>query len=75
MLYINVKELLKEKKRTKYWLIKEMGCSYQAISDVMNNNTKGMKFETLEKLCEVLECTPNDIFRIEKNDAEKKDTV
>ena len=75
MLYINVKELLKEKKRTKYWLIKEMGCSYQAISDVMNNNTKGMKFETLEKLCEVLECTPNDIFRIEKNDTEKKDTV
>lgn len=75
MLYINVKELLKKKKRTKYWLIKEMGCSYQAISDVMNNNTKGMKFETLEKLCEVLECTPNDIFRIEKNDTEKKDTV
>lgn len=67
MLYINVKEILKEKKRTKYWLIKEMGCSYQAISDVMNNNTKGMKFETLEKLCDVLECTPNDIFKIEKD--------
>lgn len=67
MLYINVKEILKEKKKTKYWLIKEMGCSYQAMSDVMNNNTKGMKFETLEKLCEVLECTPNDILKIEKN--------
>lgn len=75
MLYINVKELLKERKRTKYWLIKEMGCSYQAISDVMNNNTKGMKFETLEKLCDVLECTPNDIFKIEKDEKEKKDTV
>lgn len=75
MLYINVKELLKERKRTKYWLIKEMGCSYQAISDVMNNNTKGMKFETLEKLCDVLECTPNDIFKIEKDENEKKDTV
>lgn len=72
MLYINVKEILKEKKKTKYWLIKEMGCSYQAMSDVMNNNTKGMKFDTLEKLCEVLECTPNDILKIEKD---KKETV
>lgn len=75
MLYINVKELLKERKRTKYWLIKEMGCSYQAISDVMNNNTKGMKFETLEKLCDVLECTPNDIFKIKKDENEKNHTV
>lgn len=72
MLYINVKEILKEKKKTKYWLIKEMGCSYQAMSDVMNNNTKGMKFDTLEKLCEVLECTPNDILKIEKD---KEETV
>ncbi len=75
MLYINVKELLKEKKRTKYWLIKEMGCSYQAISDVMNNNTKGMKFETLEKLCDVLECTPNDIFKIEKSENNKEEII
>ncbi len=70
MLYINVKEILKEKKKTKYWLIKEMGCSYQAMSDIMNNNTKGMRFDTLEKLCEVLECTPNDILKIEKSEEE-----
>lgn len=71
MLYINVKEILKEKKRTKYWLIKEMGCSYQAMSDVMNNNTKGIKFDTLEKLCTVLDCTPNDIFKFKESDKEK----
>ena len=70
MLYINVKEILKEKKKTKYWLIKEMGCSYQAMSDIMNNNTKGMRFDTLEKLCEVLEGTPNDILKIEKSEEE-----
>lgn len=72
MLYINVKEILKEKKKSKYWLIKEMGCSYQAISDVMNNNTKGIRFETIEKLCDVLDCTPNDIFKIEKNQKENE---
>lgn len=73
MLYINVKEILKEKKKSKYWLIKEMGGSYQAISDVMNNNTKGIRFETIEKLCNVLECTPNDIFKIEKEHEEKEE--
>lgn len=72
MLYINVKEILKEKKKSKYWLIKEMGCSYQAISDVMNNNTKGIRFETIEKLCDVLDCTPNDIFKIEKEQKENE---
>lgn len=72
MLYINVKEILKEKKKSKYWLIKEMGCSYQAISDVMNNNTKGIRFETIEKLCDVLDCTPNDIFKIEKDQKENE---
>lgn len=67
MLYINVKEILKEKKKTKYWLVKETGFSYQAISEVMNNNTTGIKFATLEKLCTVLECSPNDLIKIEKN--------
>ena len=29
MLYINIKELLKEKGKTKYWLIKNMEGGYQ----------------------------------------------
>jgi len=72
MIYINIKEILKEKKRTKYWLIKEMGCSYQAMSAVMDNNTKGIKFDTIEKLCTILECTPNDLIKFKEDDDEKK---
>ena len=64
MVYINIKELLKEKGKTKYWLIKNMEVSYQSISHMMNNETTGIKFETIEKLCKLLECTPNDLFKL-----------
>lgn len=63
MLYVNIKELLKQKRKSKYWLIKEMEAGYQSVSDMMNNKTKGIKFETIEKLCGILECTPNDLFK------------
>lgn len=66
MVYLNIKQLLEEKGKTKYWLVKEMEGSYQSISDMMNNKTKGIKFETIEKLCNLLECTPNDIIKIKK---------
>lgn len=38
--------------------------SYQSISHMMNNETTGIKFETIEKLCKLLECTPNDLFKL-----------
>ena len=64
MVYINIKELLKEKVKKTYWLIKNMEGSYQSISHMMNNETTGIKFETIEKLCKLLECTPNDLFKL-----------
>lgn len=63
MLYINIKDLLKKKGKTKYWLVKETGMEYQSLSAIMNNETKGIKFDTIEKLCSVLECTPNDLLK------------
>lgn len=66
MVYINIKELLKEKGKTKYQLIKNMEGSYQSISHMMNNETTGIKFETIEKLCKLLECTPNDLFKLKQ---------
>ena len=66
MLYLNVKELLKNKQKTKYWLVQNMHSDYKTISDMMDNKTSGIKFETIEKLCILLDCTPNDIFKLEK---------
>lgn len=57
------KRITKRKRKTKYWLIKNMEGSYQSISHMMNNETTGIKFETIEKLCKLLECTPNELFK------------
>ena len=74
MLYLNVKELLKKKQKTKYWLVQNMHSDYKTISDMMDNKTSGIKFETIEKLCILLDCTPNDIFKIENESAKKNNS-
>ena len=74
MLYLNVKELLKKKQKTKYWLVQNMHSDYKTISDMMDNKTSGIKFETIEKLCILLDCTPNDIFKIEKESVEENNS-
>lgn len=33
---------------------------------MMNNETTGIKFETIEKLCKLLECTPNELFKFKQ---------
>ena len=39
-----------------------MGLSYQNFNNMINNNTKAIKFDNLKALCDILECTPNDLF-------------
>lgn len=73
MLYLNVKQLLKNKRKTKYWLVQNMHSDYKTISDMMDNKTTGIKFETIEKLCILLDCTPNDIFKLEEAKDNKKE--
>ena len=60
------KEILKEKKKTKYWFVKKMEGGYQALSHLIDNETTGIHFDTLEKLCNVLECEPGDILVLKK---------
>lgn len=44
-----------------------MGMSYQNFNKMVNNETKSIRFENLEALCQILECTPNEIFEYDKN--------
>lgn len=73
MVRLNVLELLQQQGRTKYWLYKQLGMSYQNFSKMVNNETQSIKLERIETLCMLLNCTPNDLFQIdwEKSDSEK----
>lgn len=62
MIKLNVLELLKQQNKTKYWLYKQMGMSYQNFGKMVNNETKSIRYENIEILCQLLECTPNELF-------------
>ncbi len=62
MMKLRVMEILKEKSRTKYWLYIRLGLSYQNFNNLIQNKTGAIKFENLKSLCDILECTPNDLF-------------
>lgn len=65
MVRLNVLELLQQKGKTKYWLYKQLGMSYQNFSKMVNNETQSIKLERIETLCMILDCTPNDLFQID----------
>lgn len=62
MLRLRLDEILAQKGRSKYWLYKQMGMSYQNFNKMVNNETKSIKYANLEALCVILECTPSDLF-------------
>ena len=62
MIRLNVLGLLQKRDRTKYWLYKQLGMSYQNFNRMVNNETNSIRYDNLEAMCYILECTPNDIF-------------
>lgn len=59
---LRVLDILNEKQRSKYWLYIQLGLSYQNFNNMVNNCTKSIKYDNLQALCEILDCTPNDLF-------------
>ncbi len=62
MVKLNVLTLLEERHKTKYWLYKQLGMSYQNFNNMITNRTKSIKYEMIDALCQILECTPNELF-------------
>ena len=53
--------LAKRKMRSKE-LAERIGITEQNVSLLKSGKVKGVRFETLEKICEVLQCQPGDIL-------------
>lgn len=64
MIKLRVLELLKKNGKTKYWLYKQLGMSYQNFNKMVNNETKSIRYENIETLCLLFNCTPNELFEI-----------
>ena len=44
---LRILEILKEKKKTKYWLYNQLGLSYQNFNKIVNNQTAGIIFSNV----------------------------
>ena len=64
MIKLDVLRILEEQGKTKYWLYKQLGMSYQNFGKMVNNQTKSIRYENIETMCLLLNCTPNDLFVI-----------
>ena len=64
MIKLDVLRILEEQGKTKYWLYKQLGMSYQNFSKMVNNETKSIRYENIETMCLLLNCTPNDLLII-----------
>ena len=62
MLKLNPLKLLEERQKSKYWLYKQMGMSYQNFSKMINNQTKSIRYENLEAMCYIFECRLDELL-------------
>lgn len=65
---VRIDALLEERGRSFYWLSKQTGVSHTTLWRLKKGKALGINFATLEKICEVLECAPGDVLKIENTD-------
>ena len=62
MIKLDVLRLLEERGKTKYWLYKQLGMSYQNFNKMINNETKSIQYENIDAICHIFGITPNELF-------------
>jgi putative transcriptional regulator len=59
---VNLDVMLARRKMRSKELAERIGITEQNVSLLKSGKVKGMRFDTLEKICEVLDCQPGDIL-------------
>lgn len=67
---LNIKERMEKMGITRYELAKRTGLSYPTVMKMYNGSSTAIKFENLESICKILNCSPNDILIFEKDSPE-----
>jgi putative transcriptional regulator len=67
---VDIDMMLVRRKMKSRELAQRIGITEQQISLLKTGKIKGLRFDTLAKICHVLECQPGEIIRYERNDAD-----
>lgn len=62
---VNLDVMLAKRKMRSKELAERIGITEQNVSLLKSGKVKGIRFETLQKICEVLDCQPGDILVFE----------
>jgi putative transcriptional regulator len=66
---VNLDVMLARRKMRLGTLAEQVGITPQNLSVLKTGRAKAVRFSTLEKLCEVLECQPGDLFEFRAGEA------
>jgi putative transcriptional regulator len=58
--------MLAHRKMRSKELAERIGITEQNVSALKSGRVRGVRFETLEKICEALDCQPGDILTYDK---------
>lgn len=61
-MHIDIKSKLEFKHMRRYELAQKIDVTYPTITAIYNSTSTSIRFDTLEKICRELDCTPNDIL-------------
>ncbi|MGX4670068.1 helix-turn-helix domain-containing protein [Cerasibacillus sp. JNUCC 74] len=64
---VNLDVMLAKRKMSVTELSNKIGITITNVSILKNGKAKAIKFSTLDKICEALECQPGDILEYKKN--------
>jgi len=72
---VNLDVMLARRKMRSRDLAAQIGIAEQNVSLLKSGKVKGVRFDTLEKICEILNCQPGDIleYRPDENPASRAD--
>lgn len=63
---VNLDVMMAKRKISSQELAEKVGITKANLSILKTNKGKAIRFSTLDKICEVLECTPGDILEYKK---------
>ncbi len=66
MIIVKIDVMLAKRKMSVTELTERVGLTMANISLLKNGKVKAIRFSTLNKICEVLECQPGDILEYEE---------
>lgn len=69
---LRVLEILEQKGKSRYWLNKQLGMSWRCFTAMISGETTSIKYEIVEALCQILDCTIDDLFEITEEKPENK---